>query len=124
MQSRRFAAVSVKIPLLSQLSLLMFLSTVYPIRYYLIDFEFAVRFSPNTQLHERVVIGHPLLHLGFDHTTYGRDLAPEMLSNKPHDPFKTDVFQLGCLFFSHFYVGSCSNISLDEILIFLIDIGG
>ncbi|KIM80431.1 hypothetical protein PILCRDRAFT_9611 [Piloderma croceum F 1598] len=46
----------------------------------------------------------PILRNGFDHPDdYGRDIAPEMLLDKPHRPFKSDIFQLGKLFFDYFH---------------------
>lgn len=51
-----------------------------------------------------MVIGLPDLKSGSDHPDdYGRDLAPEMLLDTPHCPFKSDVFQLGKMFLSHFH---------------------
>ena len=77
---------------------------VFPIRYYIIDFEFSVRFPENSTPDQRVVTGLPTLWLGLDHPDdYGRELSPEMLLDKPHCSFKLDVFQLGKMFLSHFH---------------------
>jgi hypothetical protein len=73
---------------------------VFPVRYYIIDFEFSIRFPEDSDPEQRVVIGLPILRNGFDHPDdYGREIAPEMLWDKPHCPFKSDIFQLGKLFF-------------------------
>jgi hypothetical protein len=78
---------------------------VFPVRYYLIDFELSVRFPENSRSEDRVVTGMPLKRLGLeDPEDYGRDIAPEMLSGEPYDPFKTDVFQMGKMFHDHFHV--------------------
>jgi hypothetical protein len=79
--------------------------TVFPVRYYIIDFELSVRFPEDSTPDQRVVTGLPLLRNGFDHPDdYGRDIAPEMLLDTPHCPFKSDVFQLGKVFLFHFHV--------------------
>ena len=77
----------------------------FPIRYYIIDFEFAVKFAPDSKPDERTVSGLPVLKRGVDHPDdYGRDLAPEMVTQESYDPFKADVFQLGAMFYDKFYV--------------------
>jgi hypothetical protein len=84
---------------------------VFPTRYYIIDFEFSIRFPEDSTPDQRVVTGIPVLRLGYDHPDdYGRDIAPEMLSENPHCPFKSDVYQLGKMFLSHFHA---SIFSLD-----------
>jgi hypothetical protein len=76
---------------------------VFPVRYYIIDFEFSVRFPEDSTPDQRVVTGLPAIKDGSDHPDdYGRDLSPEMLLPEPHCPFKSDVFQLGKMFLSHF----------------------
>ena len=78
--------------------------SVFPIRYYIIDFEFSVQFPQASTPDQRVVTGLPALKFGSDHPDdYGRELSPEMLLDKPHCPFKSDVFQLGTMFLLHFH---------------------
>jgi hypothetical protein len=77
---------------------------VFPVRYYIIDFELSVRFPEDSSPDQRVVTGLPLLRLGYDHPDdYGNYIAPEMLLDTPHCPFKSDIFQLGKVFFTHFH---------------------
>ncbi|KAJ3864360.1 hypothetical protein EV359DRAFT_81484 [Lentinula novae-zelandiae] len=59
-------------------------------RYYIIDFEWAVRFSPDSDPATRTVTGPPL---SWD--IYRRPPPPEMLSELPYCPFKADVWQVG-----------------------------
>ncbi|KIK57532.1 hypothetical protein GYMLUDRAFT_46103 [Collybiopsis luxurians FD-317 M1] len=59
-------------------------------RYYIIDFELAVRFSPDSDPESRTVIGPPA-----DWSIYRRATPPEMRSDYPHCPFKADIWQLG-----------------------------
>jgi len=55
--------------------------SLFPVRYYLIDFELSVRFREDSRSEDRVVTGMPLKRLGLeDPEDYGRDVAPEMLS--------------------------------------------
>jgi len=87
--------------------------SVFPVRYYIIDFEFSVQFLEDSTPEQRVVTGLPALQLGLDHPDdYGRELSPEMLLDKPHCPFKLDVYQLGKMHFHasflHLSVG-CLN---------------
>ncbi|KIM81815.1 hypothetical protein PILCRDRAFT_821171 [Piloderma croceum F 1598] len=77
---------------------------LFPVRYYIIDFEYSVRFPEDSAPDQRVVTGLPGLKYGSDHPDdYGRDLSPEMLLPEPHCPFKSDVYQLGKMFLSHFH---------------------
>jgi len=88
------------------LHLLIQFCQVFPVRYYIIDFEFAIRFSEDSSLDQRVVTGLPILRYVCDHPDdYSRDTAPEMLLDKPHSPFKSDIFQLGKIFMLHFHAG-------------------
>ena len=74
-------------------------------RYYIIDFELAVRFPADVHPSRRLITGLPILRLGRTQAgDYGRDVAPEMLLPAPHDPFMADVYQLGCVFHTHFHV--------------------
>jgi hypothetical protein len=69
----------------------------FPVRYYLNDFEFSVCFDPASDLSTRLVTGLPISTMG-DPSKYGREKAPEMLSDNPYCPFRTDVWQLGRMF--------------------------
>jgi hypothetical protein len=85
------------------------LCQVFPVRYYFIDFELSVRFEEDSKAEDRVVTGLPIRRLGLEKPEeYGRDIAPEMLSDKPHDPFKADIFQMGKLFNEYFYASGRS----------------
>ncbi|KIK68189.1 hypothetical protein GYMLUDRAFT_255963 [Collybiopsis luxurians FD-317 M1] len=59
-------------------------------RYYIIDFEFAVRFLPDSNPATRTVTGPPI-----DWKIYRRAAPPEMRTSHPYCPFKADVWQLG-----------------------------
>ncbi|TFY71728.1 hypothetical protein EVG20_g1272 [Dentipellis fragilis] len=76
-------------------------------RVFLIDFETAVLFEPDSDPSYRTCLGIPT---GVQET-YSRPLTQEMKSGQPYDPFKLDVWQLSiCLTFD-------TNISeVDEIL--------
>lgn len=79
--------------------------SAFPIRYYIIDFELSVKFSPESKPEDRVVSGIPILRRGYNlPEDYGRDLAPEILSHDTHDPFKADIYQLGKMFQGYFHV--------------------
>ena len=89
--------------------------SVFPVRYYIIDFEFSVRFPEDSTPEQRVVTGLPALQFGLDHPDdYGRELSPEMLLDKPHCPFKSDVYQLGKMFLLHFHASVFSPTCLSE----------
>ncbi|KDR67953.1 hypothetical protein GALMADRAFT_146693 [Galerina marginata CBS 339.88] len=62
-------------------------------RYYIIDFEWAVHFSPDSDPAECTVIGPPS-----PWSLYARPSPPEMRSNLAYCPFKADVWQLGSTF--------------------------
>ena len=62
-------------------------------RVYMIDFELAVRFPLDSPKEERVCVGPP--SGGSLPGGTKRPMAPETLSDKPYDPFKLDVWQLG-----------------------------
>jgi len=66
-------------------------------RYYIIDFEWAVHFPSNTDAAKRTVVGPPI-----PWDQYRRPAPPEMRSQKPHCPFKMDVWQPGCTFLQCF----------------------
>ncbi|KAM5532920.1 hypothetical protein V8D89_013386 [Ganoderma adspersum] len=62
-------------------------------RVYMIDFELAIRFPMDSSEEERLCIGRP--SGGSIPGSSGRPMPPEVLSGKPYDPFKLDVWQLG-----------------------------
>ncbi|KAF9071350.1 hypothetical protein BDP27DRAFT_1401509 [Rhodocollybia butyracea] len=62
-------------------------------RYYIIDFEWAIRFLPGSDPETRTVTGPPL-----PWDIYKRPVPPEMKSELPYCPFKSDVWQLGKAF--------------------------
>ncbi|THH16408.1 hypothetical protein EW146_g4227 [Bondarzewia mesenterica] len=66
-------------------------------RYYIIDFEWAVRFSTDSDPATRTVVGPPN---SWD--DYARAAPPEMRTEKPHCPFKSDIWQLGRTFLDCF----------------------
>ncbi|KAJ3798569.1 hypothetical protein GGU11DRAFT_865032, partial [Lentinula aff. detonsa] len=61
-----------------------------PPRYYIIDFEWAVQFSSDSDPASRTVTGPPL-----PWDIYRRPPPPEMQSELPYCPFKADVWQVG-----------------------------
>ncbi|PIL28176.1 hypothetical protein GSI_09713 [Ganoderma sinense ZZ0214-1] len=65
-------------------------------RVYMINFELAVGFPVDGPPEEHVCVGPPPLGSHPDGTK--RPAAPETLSDKPYDPFKLDVWQLGTTF--------------------------
>ena len=67
-------------------------------RVYLIDFEVAVEFPPECPAVERFSTGYPLGGSFHKPEMYSRPLAPEMTAGEPYNPFKLDVWQLGCSF--------------------------
>jgi hypothetical protein len=71
--------------------------SLFPVRYYLNDFEFAVTFEPDSEPSSRTVTGLPItgIRTGGE---YGRKPAPEMLSGAPYCPFRADIWQLGTMF--------------------------
>ncbi|KAF9513119.1 hypothetical protein BS47DRAFT_1344660 [Hydnum rufescens UP504] len=85
--------------------------SLFPVRYYFIDFELAV-------LEDRVVVGLPIRRLGSDDLDdYGRDIAPEMLSNAPYNPFHTDIFQIGIMFYNYFHRMHRDSVAIFERMI-------
>jgi hypothetical protein len=72
--------------------------SLFPCRYYLIDFESARRFSPDSSPSERSINGPP------SRTHPNGEAAPEVYITTPHDPFAADVYQLGQLFLAQFAV--------------------
>ena len=59
----------------------------------MIDFELAISFPVDTPQEEHVCVGPPYGGSLPGHS--GRPMPPEVLSGKPYDPFKLDVWQLG-----------------------------
>jgi len=74
----------------------------FPIRYFINDFELAVTFDPDSDPSSRVITELPTTDLRPGQ--YGRDIAPEMLSESPYCPFRLDIQQLGIMFKSIFGV--------------------
>lgn len=62
---------------------------------YLIDFEVAIEFTPESAPEERLSIGYPLGESFSDVATYSRPSPPEVVSGAPYNPFKLDIWQLG-----------------------------
>lgn len=56
-------------------------------RVFLTDFEMAHEFPPEVPNEERLLIGTPI-------PDYQRPIPPEMVSGKPYDPLKADIWQL------------------------------
>jgi serine/threonine protein kinase len=75
---------------------------LFPVRYYINDFEFAVTFDPHSEPSSRTLTGLPTT--GIRTGEYGREPAPEMLSGTPYCPFRADIWQLGTMFNSRFGV--------------------
>jgi len=86
--------------------------SLFPVRYYINDFELAVTFDPHSEPSSRTVTGLPTT--GIRTGEYGRDPAPEMLSGVPYCPFRADIWQLGMLFKSTFgHLGQLSQSLVD-----------
>ena len=85
----------------------------FPIRYFINDFELAVTFDPDSDPSSRVVTGLPTT--GLRPGQYGRDAAPEMLSDSRYCPFCVDIWQLGKMFKSIF--GVCLLLLLSVCLL-------
>jgi serine/threonine protein kinase len=85
--------------------------SLFPVRYYINDFEFAVTFDADSEPSSRVVSGLPIT--GIRTGQYGRDPAPEMLSGSPYCPFRADIWQLGTMFMSCFDVSGHSALLVD-----------
>lgn len=83
--------------------------SLFPFKIYLIDFEWAVCFEPNSDPATHLVTGRPpFVDFHGSDSTYGRPVAPEMDSEQPHDPFLADVWQLGTYFTDIAKVWSCA----------------
>jgi hypothetical protein len=78
--------------------------SLFPVRYYLNDFELAVCFDVDSDPSTRLVTGLPTTMI-LD-GEYGRDKAPEMTSNEPYCPFLNDIWQMGNMF--KYYFGVCT----------------
>ena len=74
--------------------------SLFPVRYYINDFELAATFEPDSEPSSRSVTGLPTT--GVRTGEYGRKPAPEMLSGAPYCPFRADIWQLGTMFKSSF----------------------
>ncbi|KAH9900811.1 hypothetical protein C8Q73DRAFT_219752 [Cubamyces lactineus] len=65
-------------------------------RVFLIDFEVAVMFPHSMEAAECLVSGYPIGgSFPDDIKEYAHPVPPEVISGKPYDPFKLDVWQLG-----------------------------
>jgi len=91
--------------------------SLFPVRYYINDFEFAVSFEPHSEPSSRTVTGLPIT--GIRTGEYGRKPAPEMLSGAPYCPFRADIWQLGTMFnltFWHLFYLSQPLVDLFDIM--------
>jgi len=77
--------------------------SIFPIRYWYIDFEYAVRFPTGARFDDCRVKGLPA-------ERWGRDIAPEAVKADSYDPFAVDVFALGIVFWHLFSVMSSSEV--------------
>lgn len=94
------------------------LNSLFPLRFYLIDFEYAVSFSAETPDAERTVRGPP----GMEPTgrfIYTRPLPSEAQAEAPYCPFRADVWQIGLMLQEQFEVcGFSEALSLcDDVLV-------
>jgi hypothetical protein len=69
--------------------------SLFPVRYYLNDFELSVMFDPESDPSSRLVSGVPIARYGQGIQDYGKDLPPEAFLDVPYCPFKMDIFQFG-----------------------------
>ena len=75
--------------------------SMFPVRYYLIDFELSATFSKDSDAASRTVRGLPTAGIRTDDpdvAKYGRIPAKEMLTGEPYCPFRADMFQVGEMF--------------------------
>ena len=75
--------------------------SLFPVRYHINDFEFAVTFESHSEPSSQTVTGLPITEVRAGE--YGRKPAPEMLSGA-YCPFRADIWQLGTMFNSPFGV--------------------
>ncbi|KAI0366048.1 hypothetical protein BV20DRAFT_1026949 [Pilatotrama ljubarskyi] len=73
--------------------------TVSRPRVFLNDFETAVRFPDDVPPHARTCVGLPLCPTFPSPERYFRNLAAELTTEQPYDPFKLDVWQFGDSFY-------------------------
>jgi hypothetical protein len=78
--------------------------SLFPVRYYLNDFELAICFDVNSHPLARLVTGLPITDI-LD-GEYGRNKAPEMTLEEPYCPFLSDIWQMGDMF--EHYFGVCT----------------
>jgi len=71
--------------------------SLFPARYYIIDFELCAVFDFDSDPATRLVQGIPTARRGGKLSNYGRHAAPEMLLDEPYCPFRADIWQLGTL---------------------------
>lgn len=85
-------------------------------RVYIIDFEFAIEFSPNCPVEDRVCTGYPLARW-YPQEEYLRPYPDELDEDKPWCPFKLDLWQLAYTFTHRievciFYLCTCQYLQL------------
>ena len=84
--------------------------SLFPARWYYIDFEFATQFDSAVPLQDRKVIGLPtssgrgVYTLVYTLDQYDREVAPEMRASEPYCPFAVDIYQLGHFLNDEFHV--------------------
>ena len=82
-------------------------------RVWLIDFETAIEFADTCPPEDRVSMGPPIGGSISEPDEYKRACPPEVLTGKPYDPFKLDVWQFGNSIQT--YKVSLSSISLFRV---------
>lgn len=92
--------------------------SLFPYKLYLIDFEWAHCFDPDSDPSTRRLSGRPVVHYCENEEDgkkweYDRPVAPEMDAGEPYDPFLTDVWQLGM----YFWRIESANFSFHDALI-------
>jgi hypothetical protein len=70
--------------------------SLFPVHYWLNDFELSVQFPSTSDPSTRLVRGIPTSIYGIDDgQQYLKQIAPEALEAEPYCPFGADVFQVG-----------------------------
>ncbi|KAK9893729.1 hypothetical protein P389DRAFT_174558 [Cystobasidium minutum MCA 4210] len=83
------------------------LRSLFPCRYYIIDFETAIQFDKTSLPADRVVTGMATLanHGTEDFARYGKAFPPEWTTGEPYCPFASDVYQIAGMWKALFWVG-------------------